>query len=115
MTKESTPPTRIWIAQLSLVAKDNAKINTFLSCISKRDDLGEVYLGVKTLDLAVGHERVDQRLVAPCLKTADEQVIFRANFGRARHFSARLLSTSRRPFSRQTMNLGEATCQPDSH
>ena len=48
----------------------------------KLDDLRQVHLGVQALDLAVGHERVEQRIVDAGLETSEEQEIVRADFCR---------------------------------
>lgn len=46
------------------------------------DDLGQLHLRVQTLDLAVGHERVKQRVVGSCLKTAEEHPVAGTEFSR---------------------------------
>ena len=47
------------------------------------DGLGQVHLRGQSLDFAVGHERVEQRVVDAAFKTAEEQEIFRADFRQA--------------------------------
>ncbi|TAG11136.1 MAG: hypothetical protein EAZ42_01555 [Verrucomicrobia bacterium] len=48
MKKPSTKSSRIWLAQLALVAPDNAKVNTFLSCLVQGTSLREALLELKT-------------------------------------------------------------------
>lgn len=48
MTKPSTQPSRIWLAQLALVAPDNAKVNTFLSCLAQGTSLRVALVELET-------------------------------------------------------------------